>query len=43
MDCTKLIGEEHCTTESPLLIVLPPVEEQSTKEEAGYLIEQLRK
>jgi hypothetical protein len=43
MDCTKFISEEHFTPGRPLVIVLPPVEQDSTKEEVGYLIEQLHK
>jgi hypothetical protein len=41
MDCTKFISEEHFTPGRPLVIVLPPVEQDSTKEELRYLIEQL--
>jgi hypothetical protein len=43
MDCTKYISEEHFAPGRPLVIVLPPVEEDSTNEEVGYLIEKLHK
>jgi len=43
MDCTKFISEEHFTPGRTLVVVLPPAEQDSTKEEVGYLIEQLHK
>ena len=43
MHCTKLISEEHFTAGHPLVIVLPLGEEESTKKEVGYLIEELHK
>jgi hypothetical protein len=41
MRYTKLISEEHFTAGRPLVIVLPLTEEDSTKKEVGYLIEEL--
>ncbi|PNF33399.1 hypothetical protein B7P43_G04160 [Cryptotermes secundus] len=38
MDCTKFISEQHFTPAHPVVIVLPPTEEDSTTEEVGYLI-----
>jgi hypothetical protein len=41
MHYTKHISEEHFTVGRPLVIVLPLAEEDTTKEEVGYLIEEL--
>jgi hypothetical protein len=40
---TKLISEEHFTAGRPLVIALPLLEENSTKKEEEYLIEELQK
>jgi hypothetical protein len=42
MHCTKLISEEHFTSGSPLVIVLPLREEDLPNKEVGYLIEKLQ-
>ena len=41
MHYTKLVSQEHLTAGHPLMIMLPLVEEDSTNEEVGYLIEEL--
>jgi hypothetical protein len=43
MHYTKQISEEYFTAGRPLVIVLPLVEEDSTKKEAEYLIWELQK
>jgi hypothetical protein len=41
MQYTKLVSEEHFTAGRALVIVLPLVEEDTTNDEVGYLIEEL--
>lgn len=41
MDSTKLISEQHFISTLPLVIALPPTEEDSTTEDVGFLIAQL--
>ena len=43
MHYTKLISEEHFTSRCPLVLVLPRAEVFSSKEEVGYLIQELHK
>jgi len=43
MHYTKLISEEHFTAGRPLVLMLPLAEEESTKNEVGYLIKELHK
>jgi hypothetical protein len=40
---TKLISEENFTAGRPLAIMLPIAEEETTKKQVGYLIEELNK